>query len=187
MAKYRTLHDVDPKFLVWVLKTLQEYAETRPRHSAGLCYYLSEKSDKDGQAPESAPAYIVVSLLIEFTGTERDPKDRDYIDAAKGPTDKRVAFAEKAIPVLEGHLQELGLLPPTKVPRLPKPGTQLDAVLQSLRSGERNLAYIADDARCAQTAASARIRELRRDYGWPIETCRNKAGKKVFFTYHLEA
>lgn len=186
MPRYITLSDIDPKFLAWVLKTLQEYVKTRPRHDAGLCYYLCEKSYETRHA-QPATVYSVVSILIELTGTERDPLDRDYIDAAMGPTYKRVVFAEKAIPVLEGHLQGLGLLPPTKVPRLPKPGTQLARVLQALLDGESMLASMAYAARCSQTGASARIRELRRDYGWPIETRRAKSGKKVFFSYHLEA
>lgn len=63
-------------------------------------------------------------------------------------------------------------------------GTQAHRVLQALQDGETSLTGIATFARCQETAASARIRELRSRYGRNIET-RRAPGKAQRFTYHI--
>lgn len=61
---------------------------------------------------------------------------------------------------------------------------QLDSVRCVMLSGARvTLRELADAAGCLETSASARLRQLRNDYGWTINKARRGDPKKGVFEY----
>lgn len=189
--------------LALVVRNLRAYLHDKPEHYNGLCYWLNRRL---GYALSYA---LVDSALEGIHALSKFGSAGSYVDDDTGPTPRRLEFAAALRDELQRLLDQHSIVGQTQVAaplaisaplpappvspltdwprgpaRAPKAGTQLYRVLYALQHGCTTLPEIASEAECLETAASARIRELRNKYGWNIEV-RRAPGKAQRFTYHL--
>jgi hypothetical protein len=201
MSKMITIGSIsrDSDEIALVVRKLREYIREQPAHKHGVCSWLGVYHDVHVYG-------LIAQARHHFPSLARFGAD-SYVSSAPGPTPRRLEFAAALRDELQRLLDQHSLCVagvqltqgqavaplaqyPAPVPaavvaeRRPNVGTQLYEVLLALRAGHTTLSAIADEAGCLETAASARIRELRNKYGWNIEV-RRAPGKAQRFTYHL--
>lgn len=191
-------------------KTLLELRDLLRRYGpshevGGMCRWVVSGGQDDGPGRLLTEHVYALQRVFEVFGWGGAKYDQMFPDHGWCP--ERQYLADRVVMYIEGYVaMERGVTPPgatirehltsrDRNPRLavreaPPVGLQSGRVLQALRYGDVTLRDIAARAApCSETAASARIRELRRVYGFDIETRRHPGtgNRAQHFTYHLKA